>query len=86
MFIYIYISGSRPILSFNEDFNDAPHLKLIKELLTQTMGTPYHHPKSQPFVDHVLNFSIVDNKIWVRNFQISDDTQSLAEIGPRLLL
>ncbi len=71
------------MLSFNEDFNDAPHLKLIKELLVQTMGTPNHHPKSQPFVDHVLNFSIVDNKIWVRNFQISEDSESLAEIGPR---
>ena len=50
------------------------------------MGTPNHHPKSQPFVDHVLNFSIVDNKIWVRNFQISDDTENLAEVGPRLEL
>ena len=47
------------------------------------MGTPKNHPKSQPFVDHVLNFSIVDNKIWVRNFQISDDTEGLAEVGPR---
>ncbi len=77
------LKGSRPILSFNEDFNEAPHLKLIKELLTQIMGTPKNHPKSQPFVDHVLNFSIVDNKIWVRNFQMSDDTESLAEVGPR---
>lgn len=77
------LKGSRPILSFNEEFNEAPHLKLVKELLTQVMGTPKNHPKSQPFVDHVLNFSVIDNKIWVRNFQISDDTESLAEVGPR---
>lgn len=80
------LKGSRPILSFNEEFEGAAHLKLIKEILTQVMGTPKNHPKSQPFVDHVLNFSIVDNKIWVRNFQISDDTSSLAEVGPRFVL
>jgi ribosome biogenesis protein BRX1 len=79
------LKGSRPVLSFNEEFDSAPHLKLLKELFVQTMGTPNHHPKSQPFVDHVLNFSIVDNKIWVRNFQIGDDTVSLAEVGPRYL-
>jgi ribosome biogenesis protein BRX1 len=79
------LKGSRPVLSFNEEFDSAPHLKLLKEIFVQTMGTPNHHPKSQPFVDHVLNFSIVDNKIWVRNFQIGDDAVSLAEVGPRYL-
>jgi len=77
------LKGSRPLLAFNDDFDSEPHWKLIKELLTQVMGTPYHHPKSQPFIDHVLNFSIVDNKIWVRNYQIGEDVNSLAEIGPR---
>lgn len=79
------LKGSRPVLSFNAEFETAPHLKLLKELLVQTMGTPNHHPKSQPFVDHVLNFSIVDNKIWVRNFQIGEDSASLAEVGPRFV-
>lgn len=80
------LKGSRPILSFDEQFDSAPHWKLLKELLTQVMGTPNHHPKSQPFVDHVFNFSIVDNKIWFRNYQIGDEAGTLAEIGPRLVL
>ena len=78
------LKGSRPILSFSDEFDSEPHWQLIKELLTQTFGTPNHHPKSQPFVDHVLNFGIVDNKIWFRNFQIAENTENLAEVGPRL--
>lgn len=77
------LKGSRPILSFNDEFESTAHLKLLKEVFVQTLGTPHHHPKSQPFVDHVLNFSIVDDKIWVRNFQIGESDGSLAEIGPR---
>jgi ribosome biogenesis protein BRX1 len=77
------LKGSRPILSFNGEFDSMPYLKLLKELFVQIFGTPNHHPKSQPFVDHVMNFSLVDNKIWVRNFQIGDENGNLAEIGPR---
>jgi ribosome biogenesis protein BRX1 len=79
------LKGSRPILSFSEDFDSIPYLQLLKELFVQIMGTPNHHPKSQPFVDHVLNFSVLDNKIWVRNYQIGDEINSLAEVGPRFL-
>lgn len=74
---------SRPLLSFTSDFDQKPHLKLIKELLTQTFGTPNYHPKSQPFIDHIFNFAIVDNRIWFRNYQIVDEDGTLAEIGPR---
>lgn len=77
------LKGSRPVLSFNSEFDSEPHYKLLKELFTQIFGTPNQHPKSQPFIDHVLNFSIVDNKIWVRNYQISQEENDLAEIGPR---
>lgn len=80
------LKGSRPILSFTDQFDSSPHLQLLKELFTQVMGTPNHHPKSQPFVDHVINFCIIDNKIWVRNFQIGNEIESLAEIGPRFIL
>ena len=80
------LKGSRPLLAFNDEFDLEPHWKIMKELLIQVMGTPYHHPKSQPFVDHVLNFSILDNKIWVRNYQIGEELNSLAEVGPRFVL
>ncbi|CAF3308652.1 unnamed protein product [Rotaria socialis] len=80
------LRGSRPLLSFDTKFDDEPHWKLIKEILTQIFGTPKSHPKSQPFVDHVLTFTIIDNKIWLRNYQIVEETGSLAEIGPRFVL
>ena len=57
------LKGSRPLLSFDENFNSAPHWKLIKEMFIQTMGVPNQHPKSQPFFDKVFTFSIVDEKV-----------------------
>ena len=49
-------------------------------------GVPNHHPKSQPFFDHVFTFSLVDGKVWFRNYQILEESGSLAEIGPRMVL
>ena len=49
-------------------------------------GSPNQHPKSQPFFDHVFTFSVVDGKIWFRNYQIVEESGSLAEIGPRMVL
>ena len=57
------LKGSRPLLSFDENFNSSPHWKLIKEMFIQTMGVPNQHPKSQPFFDKVFTFAIVDNKV-----------------------
>ena len=79
------LRGSRPLLSFDKKFDEEPHWKLIKELFTQIFGTPKSHPKSQPFIDHVLTFSIIDNKVWLRNYQIVEENASLAEIGPRYI-
>lgn len=94
------LKGSRPILSFDKSFSDSPHHQLIKEMFTHTFGVPPNARKSKPFVDHVMTFSIVDNKIWVRNYQISEtqdvkeseaadvdtDGLSLVEIGPRFVM
>ena len=85
IYIYIYIVdtckdlrltgncllGSRPLLSFDNSFAKEAHMKLIKELLVQTFNTPLKHPKSKPFIDHVLAFSYSDNKIWFRNYQVA---------------
>lgn len=57
-----------------------------RELFIQIFGTPNGHPKSQPFIDRVMTFSIADNRIWIRNFQIVEEDGALAEIGPRLTL
>jgi len=87
------LEGSQPLLSFDEEFDSKPHFQLIKELFLQAFGTPKGHPKSKPFIDHVFNFSIADQRIWFRNFQIVDDEISrkksdvkLVEIGPRFVL
>jgi ribosome biogenesis protein BRX1 len=43
----------------------------LKELLTETFGTPNFHPKSKPFYDHVFSFCLADNRIWFRNYQVA---------------
>lgn len=89
------LKGSRPLLSFSDTFESEPHWKLIKEMLTQVFGSPMGHPHVKPFVDHVLSFMILDNRIWFRNYQISFSTpvesgkpgdMLLVEIGPRFVL
>jgi ribosome biogenesis protein BRX1 len=91
------LKGSRPILSFDSSFDQTPHNKLLKEMFVHTFGVPPYSRKSKPFIDHVLTLSIVDNKVWFRNYQISEtestdpakkgETElSLVEIGPRMVL
>lgn len=98
-FIGNCLKGSRPVLSFSKEFDSNAHYALMKEMFLHTFGVPPRARKSKPFIDHVLSFSIVDNKIWVRNFQIAlesgtggtarrhDDVETkLVEIGPRFVL
>lgn len=73
-------------MSFDPAFDELPHYALLKELLIQIFSTPRYHPKSQPFVDHVFTFTILDNRIWFRNFQIIEEDAALVEIGPRFVL
>ncbi|XP_034935698.1 ribosome biogenesis protein BRX1 homolog [Chelonus insularis] len=80
------LRGSRPLLSFDENFSTNPHYSLLKELFTQIFGVPNHHPKSQPFFDHIYTFNVLDNRIWFRNYQILTEDGGLAEIGPRFVL
>jgi hypothetical protein len=75
------LKGSRPILSFDKLFEETPHYSLLRELFTQVFSTPCYHPKSKPFIDHIFNFSIFDNRIWFRNYQIVEEDTSLVEIG-----
>jgi hypothetical protein len=75
------LRGSRPLLSFDKSFEELPQYQVLRELLVQTFGTPNQHPKSQPFYDHVITFTVMDNRIWFRNYQIVTEDGSLAEIG-----
>ncbi|KAJ6950234.1 hypothetical protein NC651_004028 [Populus alba x Populus x berolinensis] len=94
-----HLKGSRPLLTFSANFDKDAHWKLLKEMIMQIFGTPKDHRKSKPFYDHVFVFSIVDDHIWFRNYQISVphnetdkiargalDKMTLVEVGPRFCL
>jgi ribosome biogenesis protein BRX1 len=76
------LRGSRPILSFDSIFTTAPHLLLIKELLTHTFGVPKGARKTKPFIDHVMGFTLADGKIWIRCFQIAETAVSKSDKTP----
>ncbi|KAJ3319925.1 Ribosome biogenesis protein BRX1 [Boothiomyces sp. JEL0866] len=88
------LKGSRPLLSFDATFDGEPHLQLLKEMFQQVYATPRTSRKIKPFIDRVMSFSILDNKVWVRNYQIIESLadepnkkkSSLVEIGPRFVL
>lgn len=89
------LKGSRPMMVFDKQFASTPHLQLIKSLLTQSFGSPRHHPRTKPFVDHVFSFTMQDGRIWFRNYQIVYDSEKnekamakpvLVEVGPRFVL
>ncbi|KAI6192158.1 Ribosome biogenesis protein BRX1-like protein [Aphelenchoides bicaudatus] len=81
------LKGSRPLLSFDPQFDSEPHLQLVKEIFKHTFKTPQYLPKSKPFIDHVFNFSLTaDGRIWFRNFQLVGKGEELQEVGPRMVL
>ncbi|GAA5841210.1 hypothetical protein JCM11251_003235 [Rhodosporidiobolus azoricus] len=66
------LKGSRPIVVFDKQFDEQPHLKVIKEVLTHIFAVPKTARRAKPFIDHVINFSLADGKVWFRNYQILD--------------
>lgn len=59
--------GSRPLLNFDVKFESSAHFKLMKGLLTDAFTTPLGHPKSKPFIDHIISFFLVKNNICENN-------------------
>ena len=51
-------------------FDEQPHLQLLKEMLTHIFSTPKRHAKSKPFHDHVISFTVADDRLWLRNYQV----------------
>jgi len=91
------LKGSRPLLHFDEAFLDEsmPQLNVMKNMFQRVFGVPRNHPKSKPFHDHIMGFYWIDNKVWIRHYQINPvspdyldnpDYQTLTEIGPRFVL
>ncbi|KAJ9095201.1 hypothetical protein QFC19_007656 [Naganishia cerealis] len=89
------LKGSRGIVCFDGGWNQDEHWRLMKELITHIFSVPKTSRKLKPFIDHILTFSLLDNKIWFRNYQIVEKDPlkpsgppqtSLVEIGPRFVL
>lgn len=57
------MKGSRPILTFDKNFDGRHELKLLKCLFTDVFGAPRGHPKTKPFVDRVMGFYYADGKV-----------------------
>jgi ribosome biogenesis protein BRX1 len=82
------LKGSRPLLHFDEAFLDEsmPQLNVMKNMFQRVFGVPR---------DHIMGFYWIDNKVWIRHYQINPvspdyldnpDFQTLTEIGPRFVL
>ncbi|XBW38021.1 hypothetical protein QEN19_003606 [Hanseniaspora menglaensis] len=75
------LKGSRPIVLFDKTFNDTTNYQnlIFKELLAHTFGVSPNSRKLKPFVDHITMFSLIDGKIWVRNYEIQSKVKNLSE-------
>lgn len=71
------LKGSRPVLSFDGNFEQSASLRVCREVLSHTFGVPPGERKRKPFVDHVMSFTVIEDKIWVRCYQISE-TEAIA--------
>lgn len=75
------LKGSRPVLSFDGSFDQSASLKLCREVLSQVFGVPPGERKRKPFVDHVMAFTVIADKIWVRCYQIAETEASAKAVG-----
>jgi ribosome biogenesis protein BRX1 len=57
------LKGSRPIISFDSAFDASPEMMLLKEMFTHTFAVPRTSRKVKPFIDHVMTFSLIDQKV-----------------------
>ncbi|WRT69642.1 uncharacterized protein IL334_006631 [Kwoniella shivajii] len=89
------LKGSRGLVTFDGNWENDEHTRLMKEVFTHTFSVPKTSRRLKPFIDHILLFSLLDNKIWFRNYQIIEKdplvpsgppVPSLVEIGPRFVL
>lgn len=79
--------GSRPLIFFDQAFNDGGIYEMSKLMLTRMFSVPYQDKHSKPFVDHTISFYRVKNSIIMRHYQIQwseGEEPVLVEIGPRI--
>ncbi|EIW71581.1 hypothetical protein TREMEDRAFT_37941 [Tremella mesenterica DSM 1558] len=95
------LKGSRGVVVFDGRW-EGEEWGLLKEMLAHVFSVPRTSRRLKPFIDHILLFSVLDGRIWFRNYQIiykdplpssssgpkgkPKPTPSLVEIGPRFVL
>ena len=100
------LKGGRGLVVFDKSFDDSQlagtqsHKVLIRELLRGLFCVPEQGVRGmKPFVDRVTGVFVLDDKIWIRAYEIREPEQhtgrkdgkgsvdlSLVEIGPRFVL
>lgn len=56
---------------------------MLSDRWKQIFGVPPQARRAKPFIDHILTFSLLDSKIWFRNFQVRPDPIfTLNELAP----
>ncbi|KAJ1910987.1 Ribosome biogenesis protein brx1 [Tieghemiomyces parasiticus] len=73
------LRGSRPVLSFDAHFDSTPEYQLMKQVITRIFNVPKNTRRSKPFIDHVFSFTMLDGKIWFRNYQIVEEDPTAAK-------
>eukprot|EP00170_Pyropia_yezoensis_P000678 contig_3199_g679 len=51
---------------------ESDHWRLLRELLTSAFSAPRGHRHVKPFVGLILLFTVLDGRVWVRLYQITD--------------
>lgn len=59
------------MLNFSKTFNQSAHWQLMRDVLEQIFSVPKGHKRSKPFYDHVISFTLLDGRIWLRNYQVT---------------
>lgn len=66
------MKNTRAIISFDPAFEKTEEGKIMQELLTAIFTVPETHRKTKPYYDHIFHFSMLDDRIWFRNYQITE--------------
>ncbi|KAL1527215.1 hypothetical protein AB1Y20_015893 [Prymnesium parvum] len=84
-------AAARTLLVFDRRFDEDAAKRVMRALLTRAFAVPAEGARrSQPKVQHTINFAWLDERIWVRVYRIVFDgtlqQTDITEIGPRLVL
>lgn len=69
---------TRPLLTWDPIFSEPPasleHLSVLRDLLIKAFSPPQNHRRTRPFHDRVMHFAWCDDRIWIRNYEIKEDS------------